>query len=406
MSFRRLLFTFVIAFAAAVVFVPGASAGSIADYDPCPKSGADLVCPDGQVGVSYSIKFHGDEQPICRPGDDQWFATNGTVPPGLSLATDGTLSGMPTQAGAYAFWLELKLPDHEGCSSRDNSEEHVSITIKPGTLPPPPPPALPRLIIGPEVVSPGTVGTPYMAAMTANLPDAKTWSIVAGVLPAGLNLGPTSGVISGAPAVPGSYSFTVRAQIADGRSDTKSLTLEVRDRLRLAGAGDLETRVFRTEVGVEFDGGVLATGGFGTYTWSVEGDLPLGLTLDEAGGITGSPEEAGSYRFTVLVTDAESRRALYRARIIVAERLALKTAVLKPGKVGRFLTRKVATIGGVGPTTTRVTRGPLPRGLLFDRVAGIFVGSPTKAGTWRIRVEVADSLGVKARGFVILVIRK
>ena len=396
----------VLALAAAIVLVPGASAGSIADFDPCPKaSNGDLVCPIGQVGINYSIRFHGDEEPICRPGDDQWFATNGSVPPGLTLALNGTLSGMPTQAGTYAFWLELKLPDHETCSSRDNSEEHVSITIKPGTLPPPPPPALPRLIIGPEFVSPATVGTPYMAAMTANLPDPKTWSIVAGTLPAGLTLGPSDGVITGRPAASGSYAFTVQARIADGRSDTKSLTLDVRNRLTLTRTGDLAARTVRTEVGIDLDGAVLAAGGFGTYTWSIEGDLPPGLTLGEDGTITGAPEESGSYRFTVVVTDAESRRATYVARFVVAERLSIKSRLLKPARVGFFMSRKVATLGGIAPMRTKVKRGPLPPGIFFDRLAGVFVGSPTKAGSWKIRVEIIDALGVKTTGVVLLVVR-
>jgi hypothetical protein len=405
-SFHRFLFTFVFVLAAAVVVVPSASAGSISDVDPCPKgSSIDLVCPVGKVGVPYSIKFHGDEEPICSPGDDTWYATNGTVPPGLTLALDGTFSGTPTEAGTFAFWLELKLPDTDTCRSADNSEEHVTVTINPGTLVPPPPP-LPRLIIGPEFVSPGTVGTPYMAAMTANLPDPKTWAIVAGALPTGLTLGASDGVITGSPAASGSYAFTVQAQIADGRSDTKSLTLEVRNRLTLTRTGDLSVRTVRTEVGVEFDGAVFAAGGFGTYTWSVEGNLPPGLTLGDDGTITGSPEEAGSYRFTVAVTDSESRRATYVARMVVAERLAIKSKLLKPGKVGRFLSRKVATFGGVGPMTTRVKRGPLPRGVFFDRFAGVIVGAPTKAGTWKIRVEVVDSLGVKATGIVVLIVRK
>ena len=401
-SLRRLLFVLVLALAAAVVVVPGASAGSISDEDPCPKgSTGDLICPLGTVGVPYSIKFHGDEQPICSPGDDTWYVS-GAAPPGLTLALDGTLSGTPTHAGTYSFWLELKLPDTPTCSSRDNSEERVAVTINPGV---PVPPPLPRLIIGPEVVAPGTVGTPYMAAMIANLADSKSWSIVAGTLPAGLTLGASDGVISGSPATPGSYSFTVRALIADGRSDTKTLTLEVRDRLTVTGAGDLETRVVRTEVGVAFDGGLFATGGFGTYTWSVDGVLPLGLELAEDGTITGKPEEAGTFRFTLSVTDAESRRALYAARLIVAERLAIKSARLKPGKVGRFLSRKVATVGGIGPMTTKLKRGPLPRGVFFDRLAGVFVGSPTKAGTWKIRVEVIDALGVKALATIVLVVR-
>ncbi len=395
----------VLALAAAIVFVPGASAGSISDQDPCPKSGPDLVCPVGKVGVPYSIKFHGDEQPICSPGDDQWFAKNGSVPPGLTLALDGTLSGMPIEAGTFGFWLELKLPDTDTCSSRDNSEEHISITINPGVLPGPPPP---RLIIGPEqpAVRAGTVGTPYMLAMTSNLSDAKTWSIASGALPPGVTLGANDGVISGLPGTPGSYTFTVQAAIADGRTDTKSLTIDVRDRLSITRSGDFEARTVRTEVGVELDGGLTAAGGFGAYTWSVEGDLPEGLTVGEDGTITGAVEAAGSYRFNVVVTDEESRRATYPARMVVVPRLAIKSRLLAPGKVGRFMSRKVATVGGVGPMTTRLKRGPLPRGIFFDKLAGIFVGSPTKAGTWRVQVEVVDSLGVKATGIVVLVVRK
>ena len=404
MSFRRLLFTFVLALGVSIAVVPSASAGGIRDWEPCPDTGGELVCPIGTTGVPYSIKFRAVEEPPCRPGDDTWHIVNDAPPTGLTLAQDGTLSGTPTQAGTSAFWVEMRLPDIEGvCNgTADTSQERFTITINQGA---PVPPPLPRLIIGPELVAPGTVGTPYMAAMTANLPDAKSWSIVAGTLPAGLTLGASDGVISGSPATPGSYSFTVLALIADGRSDTKALTLEVRDRLTVTGAGDLETRVVRTEVGIAFDGGVFATGGFGTYTWSVEGDLPLGLELGDDGTISGKPGEAGTYRFTVSVTDAESRRALYAARLIVAERLAIKSARLKPGKVGRFLSRKVATVGGIGPMTTKLKRGPLPRGVFFDRLAGVFVGSPTKAGTWKIRVEVIDALGVKALATIVLVVR-
>ena len=403
-SLRRILFMFVLALAVAVAVVPSAGAGGIRDWEPCPDSGGELICPTGTTGVPYTIKFRAVEEPPCQPGEDTWHIVNDAPPTGLTLAQDGTLSGTPTQAGTFGFWVEMRLPDNDHCNgTADSTQERFTISILQGA---PVAPPLPRLIIGPEVVSPGTVGTPYMAAMTANLPDSKTWSIVAGTLPAGLALGAGDGVISGSPATPGTYSFTVQALIPDGRSDTKALTLEVRDRLTVMGSGDLGTRVTRTEVGVAFDGGLFATGGFGTYTWSVDGELPLGLELAEDGTISGRPTEAGTYRFTVSVTDAESRRALYAGRLIVAERLAIKSARLKPGKVGRFMSRKVATFGGIAPTRTKLTRGPLPRGIFFDRLSGIFVGTPAKAGTWRIRVEVIDSLGVKAKGIVVLVVRR
>ncbi len=393
----------VLAVAASVAVVSDASAGGIRDWEPCPDNAGDLVCPIGTTGVPYSIKFRAVEEPPCQPGEDTWHIVNDAPPPGLSLASDGTLSGTPTQAGTYGFWVEMRLPDNDHCNgTTDTSQERFVITINQGA---PVAPPLPKLTIGPESVSAATVGTPYMAAMTANLRDSKTWSIVAGTLPAGLMLGASDGVISGSPGVPGSYSFTVQAMIADGRSDKKVLTIQVRERLVLAGAGALKTRVARTEVGIAFDGGLFATGGFGIYIWSVDGELPPGLELDTEGTISGRPKVAGTYRFTVSVTDAESRRATFAARIVVAERLAIARTVLKPGKVGRFLSRKVATFGGIGPMTTKVKRGPLPRGIFFDRLAGIFVGTPKKAGTWKIRVEVIDSLGAKSVATIVLVVR-
>jgi Putative Ig domain len=105
------------------------------------------------------------------------------------------------------------------------------------------------------------------------------------------------------------------------------------------------------------------------------------------------------------VTDAEGRRAAYAARVVVAERLAIASKQLRPGTVGRFFTRKVVTVGGVGPTTTRIKRGPLPAGIFFDRTTGILAGTPKRAGTWKVVVEIVDVLGVKATATVLLVVR-
>ncbi len=241
--------------------------------------------------------------------------------------------------------------------------------------------------------------------MIANVADPKSWSIVAGALPPGLSLGTSNGVIAGTPTLAGSYVFTVRAAIADGRSDTKTLAIEVRERLAIAGSGDLETRLVRTEVGVAFDASLAATGGFGTYEWSVEGDLPPGLNFDEDGAVSGRPEEAGSFRFSVTVSDSEGRHAIYAARVIVAERLSIVGTRLRPGTVGRFFRRKVALAGGIRPTSARVKRGSLPRGILFDRATGTFVGTPTRAGTWKIVIEVVDALGVKTQRSLVLIVR-
>lgn len=53
-----------------------------------------------------------------------------------------------------------------------------------------------------------------------------------------------------------------------------------------------------------------ASGGTAPYRWSMRGQLPAGVTLDTPSStLTGIPEKAGSYRFTVFVRDAAGHEA-------------------------------------------------------------------------------------------------
>jgi hypothetical protein len=401
---KRLLSLVALACVAASVLVSAAPAGSIDDGDPCPKSGGnELLCPPGTEGVPYSIKFHADEDPPCAPGDDKWTATNGSVPPGLSLAENGQLSGTPTKAGTYSFWIEMKLPEYwipeenRGCSSRDNSEEPVLITINPG---------IPRLTIGPESTAPGTVGSPYSLQMTASVSDPKQWSINSGALPTGLAIDPSSGLIAGTPTTAGSYTFEVLAKVAaDTRTDTKVLGIVVRDALTIvAGEPFSETRRAAGEVSAPFTATFGATGGDGVYTWALaSGALPAGLAMS-GGTIEGTPRVAGDYRFVLRLTDAEGRASSYPARVTIAAKLVISTRTLPAATAGKQYRIKLVTTGGVKPTTWRLVSGPLPRGVRLDRTLGVLSGKPTKPGRYRITIEAVDELGVLSTRSLTLVV--
>src|SRR5713226_6884032 len=67
------------------------------------------------------------------------------------------------------------------------------------------------------------------------------------------------------------------------------------------------TAPFHTgEVGVGYAPVALAaTGGVQPYTWTIsDGALPAGLTLASSGMVSGTPATAGTFAFTVQVSDA------------------------------------------------------------------------------------------------------
>ncbi len=71
--------------------------------------------PTGSVGSFYSHQFRGDGG--CGPAlPYQFTILGGGLPPGLSLASDGLVSGVPTRAGSWSFWLELSDQDPPSAS--------------------------------------------------------------------------------------------------------------------------------------------------------------------------------------------------------------------------------------------------------------------------------------------------
>ena len=348
------------------------------------------TCPTGTEGQAYSLPLEllGDEDEGC----DVHQVSSGNFPPGLTVNSDAArIEGTPTQAGEYRFYLTVTLLTCPyPCGSKCSSDDEFIIKINPG---------LAKLTIGPETTTPGTMGAPYSLQLTATVPDAKTWSISSGTLPPGLAIDANTGLISGTPTAAGQFDFQVRAKVnADPRSDTKSLAIVVREPVSIAAGEPFQSdqRAFG-EVSAPLEAMFTASGGNGTYTWSLSsGTLPAGLLFAD-GALSGTPRSAGVYRATVTATDSEGRVANYTARIVVAPKLAISTRLIKPGRVDKFFQRKLATLGGIKPLEWRLVRGPLPRGVFFDRIAGTLYGYPTRFGVFRATFEATDTFGVKAR---------
>jgi hypothetical protein len=387
--------------------VSGASAADFeGDNGICretPGEAQVLRCPTAYVGQEYEIEIESEEGSGCEPYD--WFeVVNSSLPAGLSMTRDGVISGVPTGGpGLTRFWLwNHDLTAAQGgpswCQREDRSEREFSIPVDPG------------LEIVNESVKPATLGQPYTETLTARRvetlnpvtgPDVQAgWSLLSGALPPGVTLS-SSGVLDGTPTAEGSYGFVVKAQY-EAPSATETFTLTVRQPLVVNSPFAPSLRP-SAEVGIRLAKIATATGGSGTYTWSLSsGALPTGVVLDPSKGtVAGTPQVAGNFAFGLSATDAEGRVATVNAALKVAPRLQIRTLRLKAATVGQAYRTKLATSGGVPPLKWRLARGKLPAGIRLSQL-GTLAGTPGKIGTRRVLVEARDALGARSQTTLVL----
>ena len=415
---RRLIVVLVTALLTAGIFVSVAAAIAFTD-ESCAN---DSTCrpPHGQVGSSYFHKVQIREG--GGTGPYSYSISAGSLPAGLSIgSSSGEITGTPTAAGTSNFYIDGgdacpgasscvvagAVPPCGGYTQIDTTcrFNHVSaqrdftIVIDPGLQ-----------IVTNSIPQNATLGQPYSAQLDAQVvtnlnpvtgspATGATWTVVSGVgtgLPPGLTV--ANGLISGTPTAEGSYNFRIQATL-NSSTHFQTYSLTVRQPLAVSAARPMATSPAPTlwEVGVPFASKLTPSGGSGTYTFAIgTGTLPTGVTLGPDGTVSGTPRAAGTYRATVKVTDSEGRSLDYAANFGIAARLKVGTLALKPGKVGRSYRSKVTALGGIAPRNWKITLGPLPKGIRFERTTGILSGIPTKAGRYRLTFQVTDGLKVVA----------
>jgi hypothetical protein len=396
----------------AAIAVPGASAGDFeGDNGPCRETPGEpplLRCPTGYVGLPYEVEIATDPESGCFPFI--WIQiVNSELPAGLSMSRSGVITGIPTTTGLRRFWLwhhdlTAALGGPSWCIQDDVSQREFSIPVEPG------------LAIANTAAKPGTVGQPYAEALTARRLDSLNpptmgaavsvaWSLDSGGLPPGVTLS-ANGLLAGTPTAEGSYQFVVKADLQNGSPPaTKAYTLVVRQPVAVQSPPGSQGQP-TGEVGIRFGKTFTATGGSGTYTWSLSsGALTAGVRLDATRGtISGTPLRAGSYQFVLTATDSEGRVASTTASMRVVTRLVITTPRLKVATVARAYNARLAARGGAQPLKWRVVRGKLPSGIALSQRLGTLTGTPRGAGSFRVTVQARDALGAKSQKTLILLV--
>ena len=396
---KRKSLVFLMAAAAALVFVSAAWALRFTDES--------YLTPVGTVGSPYSFTFGGAGG--CGPAlPYQFTVISGSLPPGLSLASSGQVSGTPTSAGAWSFWVNLSdqnPPSADWCRPSE-AQRQFTITINgPGGNPAPAP--APALSITTSGLPGATVGTSYSTTLAASGGSGtKSWTITAGSLPAGLSLS-SSGVLSGTPAAPGTASFTAKVS-AGSASSQRQFSLGVAAALEIAAPA---TQLAEVAVPLKIE--LNATGGSAPYRWELtQGVLPVhvGFIGDQGNGSTalikGVPADAGSFPLTFRVTDVLGRTTLHTITLGVADKLRL-AAVKMPrvAHVSRLYQAHGVAQGGYGKRTWSIATGALPAGLRLDPTTGSITGKPARRGRYGFYLTVKDELGASRSMKLSIVIR-
>ena len=327
---------------------------------------------------------------------------SGSGPTGITTATNVTVASGTTERVNFrvpssisvraATSYQVSIAGTTSTGAAFESSNSAQLTINP------------PVTVTTTALPTGTVGTAYSYTLAATGGSGGyTWSLLAGSLPAGIALTPSTGLLSGTPTVAGTSQITVRASDSDGLTARQSLGLTIDSAISITTASPLPTGTVAASYAQTF----AATGGSGQYNWSVSsGGLPAGLTLSAASGqLSGTPTVSGTPSFTITAMDTNQATASKAFTMTIDPALTIATAPQLPaGTLGLPYSQTLTATGGSGQYKWSVSTGSLPPGISLTASTGMIGGTPTTAVVDNLRIQVTDSNQATAtKGFSLTI---
>jgi hypothetical protein len=307
------------------------------------------------------------------------FSTSSTLPTGMTLAADGTLSGTPTQSGTFP--ITVTATDSNGCTGVD------SFTLMIGCQ---------TITVTKPTVTSTPAGTPFSAAFTqSGGVGTVTFSLASGTLPTGLTLA-ANGTLSGTPTQGGTFTITVTATDSNGCTGTSAAyTLTVTCPTITVTNPSTTTATVGSPFSVTFT----QSGGVGTVTFTTSSTLPSGVTLAANGTLSGTPSVVGTFPIVVTATDANGctgTGATYTL-VVNCQVITVTNPATSSGTVDAAFSATFTESGAISTATFSLASGTLPAGLTLSST-GMLTGTPQEPGSFPITVTVTDANGCTGTG--------
>lgn len=347
--------------------------------------------PSGSAGSAYGPL---QLSAIGGTGDYSWSNTT-SLPAGLSVSANGSLSGTPSSGGAYSFTIRLQdsssnsttklfgltvdsgLPDGANCTS---SSQCLSGLCYNSTCLATSLPVNSSCTISQQCASGICYGGVCVSSLPLGAPCSNDSQCASGIC---------SGGVCSTCRVSGS-ACSSGPQCCSGNCLSGSCASPIAITCPASSA----------TMGISYSSSATASGGSGSYSYSLaSGSLPSNLSLSPSGLVSGTPTTAQTANFTLRATDSTNNTNTKACSITVScPAMSITTASLPSGTQGTAYNTTVSATGGSGTYSWSATG--LPSGLSISSSTGTISGTPSSSGTFLANVSVnASACGSASKPF-------